>query len=185
LLSASFELALTDVALAAESGDPALARKALGAWPGALSPLGDVERELATALVERAEGAVGAARSRVVDLLAATARDGLVGPFASAGRAAIALVADAARARPSRHADVVLAAIRRAAGRSPELVDPLSDRELEVLRLLPSRMSNAEIGRALFVSANTVKTHLKHIYLKLGTADRDDTVHRARELRLL
>jgi LuxR family maltose regulon positive regulatory protein len=183
--SASWELALTDVALAVESGDPTQARKALDAWPTACSPLGDLERELATALVERAEGATAAARSRVADLLAATGRDGQVGPFASAGEAAVALVADAARGRPSSHAELVLAATRRAAGRSPELIDPLSDRELELLRLLPSRMSNTEIGHALFVSTNTIKTHLKHIYQKLGVADRDGAIQRARELRLL
>jgi ATP/maltotriose-dependent transcriptional regulator MalT len=183
--SASWELALTDVALAVEADDPTRARKALEGWPAACSPLGDLERELATALVERAEGAVAAARSRVVDLLAVTARDGHVGPLASAGKAAVGLITDVTRKRPGRHAQLVLAATRRAAGQSPELVDPLSDRELELLRLLPSRMSNAELGRALFVSTNTVKTHLKHVYQKLGVADRDGAVQRARELRLL
>jgi LuxR family transcriptional regulator, maltose regulon positive regulatory protein len=65
------------------------------------------------------------------------------------------------------------------------LLEPLSDRELAVLRFLPTMMSNAEIASEMFVSVNTVKTHLKHVYRKLDVADRRDCVGRARELRLL
>jgi LuxR family maltose regulon positive regulatory protein len=65
------------------------------------------------------------------------------------------------------------------------LLDPLSQRELAVLRFLPTMLSNAEIASELFVSANTVKTHLKHVYRKLDVADRRQAVRRARELRLL
>jgi LuxR family maltose regulon positive regulatory protein len=69
--------------------------------------------------------------------------------------------------------------------RAPELRDELSDRELAVLRLLPSSLSQREIGGELFVSLNTVKTHMKSIYRKLGASSREDAVERARELRLL
>jgi LuxR family transcriptional regulator, maltose regulon positive regulatory protein len=65
------------------------------------------------------------------------------------------------------------------------LLDPLSERELAVLRFLPTMLSNAEIASEMFVSANTVKTHLKHVYRKLDVADRRQAVRRARELRLL
>jgi LuxR family transcriptional regulator, maltose regulon positive regulatory protein len=65
------------------------------------------------------------------------------------------------------------------------LLEPLSERELAVLRFLPTMMSNAEIASEMFVSVNTVKTHLKHVYRKLDVADRRDCVKRARELRLL
>ncbi len=65
------------------------------------------------------------------------------------------------------------------------LLEPLSDRELTVLRFLPTMMSNAEIAGQMFVSVNTVKTHLKHVYRKLDVADRRDCVKRARDLRLL
>jgi LuxR family transcriptional regulator, maltose regulon positive regulatory protein len=65
------------------------------------------------------------------------------------------------------------------------LLDPLSERELAVLRFLPTMMSNAEIAGEMFVSVNTVKTHLKHIYRKLDVSERRDAVRRGRELRLL
>jgi LuxR family transcriptional regulator, maltose regulon positive regulatory protein len=65
------------------------------------------------------------------------------------------------------------------------LLEPLSERELAVLRFLPTMMSNAEIAAEMFVSVNTVKTHLKHVYRKLDVTDRRDCVKRARELRLL
>jgi LuxR family transcriptional regulator, maltose regulon positive regulatory protein len=76
-----------------------------------------------------------------------------------------------------------VSAVERAAPHP--LLEPLSDRELAVLRFLPTMMSNAEIAAEMFVSVNTVKTHLKHVYRKLDVADRRDCVRRARELRLL
>jgi LuxR family transcriptional regulator, maltose regulon positive regulatory protein len=65
------------------------------------------------------------------------------------------------------------------------LLEPLSERELTVLRFLPTMMSNAEIATEMFVSVNTVKTHLKHIYRKLDVSERREAVRRGRELRLL
>jgi LuxR family maltose regulon positive regulatory protein len=75
---------------------------------------------------------------------------------------------------------------RTAAGKpTTVLLEPLSERELAVLRFLPTMMSNAEIAAELFISVNTVKTHLKHVYRKLDVTDRRDCVERARDLRLL
>jgi LuxR family transcriptional regulator, maltose regulon positive regulatory protein len=86
-------------------------------------------------------------------------------------------------------AEAVLAGLDEgaAAERGPAtlLLEPLSERELTVLRFLPTMMSNAEIAAEMFVSVNTVKTHLKHVYRKLDVTDRRDCVRRARELRLL
>jgi LuxR family maltose regulon positive regulatory protein len=61
----------------------------------------------------------------------------------------------------------------------------LTKRELEILRLLPTRLSQREIGRRLFVSYNTVHTHIRSIYRKLGVSSRIDAVERAREIGLL
>jgi LuxR family maltose regulon positive regulatory protein len=67
----------------------------------------------------------------------------------------------------------------------PTFVEPLTDRERVVLRYLPAMMSNAEIAAAMHVSINTVKTHLKSLYRKLGVDRRRDAVQRARNLELL
>ena len=86
-------------------------------------------------------------------------------------------------------ASELLAALENEAGggirSSGPLLEPLSDRETAVLRFLPTMMSNAEIASEMFVSVNTVKTHLKHVYRKLDVTDRRDAVRRGRELHLL
>ena len=65
------------------------------------------------------------------------------------------------------------------------ITEPLSDRELEVLQRAAAMYSTEEIAGELFISVNTVKTHLKSIYRKLGAAGRRDAVWRARELKLI
>jgi LuxR family transcriptional regulator, maltose regulon positive regulatory protein len=60
------------------------------------------------------------------------------------------------------------------------LLELLSGRELAVPRFLPTMLSNAEIASELFVSPNTVKTHLKHVYRKLDVTDRKEAMRRAR-----
>jgi len=65
------------------------------------------------------------------------------------------------------------------------LEDPLSERELEVLALLASGRTNAEIAKDLFVAVGTVKSHVNNIYRKLEAANRAEAVTRAHELNLL
>jgi DNA-binding NarL/FixJ family response regulator len=66
-----------------------------------------------------------------------------------------------------------------------ELVEPLSDRELEILRLLAAGDSNKEIAAALFITEGTVKNHVTNILGKLGVRDRTQAALRARELGIL
>jgi LuxR family transcriptional regulator, maltose regulon positive regulatory protein len=86
-------------------------------------------------------------------------------------------------------ADELLTLLARDSAPAPvkpaPLLEPLSQRELTVLRYLPTMMSNAEIAAEMFVSVNTVKTHLRHVYRKLDVTDRRECVRRGRELRLL
>jgi LuxR family maltose regulon positive regulatory protein len=65
------------------------------------------------------------------------------------------------------------------------LVEPLSPRELEVLRLVAAGLSNREAAEMLFVTEGTVKKHLSHVYGKLGVKNRTQAVARAREIGLL
>jgi LuxR family maltose regulon positive regulatory protein len=70
------------------------------------------------------------------------------------------------------------------AGPQPPL-EPLSDSEIRVLRYLPTNLSTPEIANELYVSPNTVKTHVRNLYAKLGTHRRAEAVARARALGLL
>ena len=63
--------------------------------------------------------------------------------------------------------------------------EELSRSELRVLRYLPTNLTRSEIARELHVTVNSVNTHVRNIYSKLGTRDRSAAVRQARELRLL
>jgi LuxR family transcriptional regulator, maltose regulon positive regulatory protein len=73
----------------------------------------------------------------------------------------------------------------RAASVIPGLVEPLTDRELEVLQLLAAGTSNRQIADELVVTVETVKKHVSHLLDKLGAANRTQAVARARQLGLL
>jgi LuxR family transcriptional regulator, maltose regulon positive regulatory protein len=82
----------------------------------------------------------------------------------------------------------LLAAVDKTEGTAPTqegLIEPLSERELDVLRLLGSDLDGPDIARELVVSLNTVRTHTKNIYAKLGVNNRRAAVRRAQELDLL
>ena len=68
---------------------------------------------------------------------------------------------------------------------SQGLIEPLSGREMEVLRLISSGRSNKKTAASLFISVNTLKTHLQNIYGKLGVHNRTEAVFKAKEIRLL
>jgi LuxR family maltose regulon positive regulatory protein len=86
----------------------------------------------------------------------------------------------AARSRPAPPAGHHLSA-----SSGQRLVDPLSERELQVLRLLSTDLDGPELARHLVVSLNTLRTHTKNIYAKLGVNSRRAAVRRAAELDLL
>ena len=73
----------------------------------------------------------------------------------------------------------------RPPGRGAALDEPLTERELTILRYLQSILSNVEIASELSLSVNTVKTHVRNIYRKLDATRRREAVRRARELRLI
>lgn len=81
--------------------------------------------------------------------------------------------------------DPVLSAAAHGSHAPDRAPEPLSRQELQVLRMLGAGYSNEEIGKALFISGNTVKTHLRHIYAKLDVKTRTAAVSRAAALQLL
>ncbi len=96
----------------------------------------------------------------------------------------------------SAYADHLLAAFRKELGAglpgilgplpgNHNLAEPLTERELEVLRLLADGLSNAEIAQRLFLSPNTLKAHTQNVYSKLDVHSRVQAVNKARELDLL
>jgi LuxR family maltose regulon positive regulatory protein len=92
----------------------------------------------------------------------------------------------AGRAGIAGRASIAGGARRRVApSASGRVADDLSERELTVLRLMPSQLSLREIGDEMYVSFNTVKTHARNIYAKLRVGSREAAVARGRELHLL
>jgi LuxR family transcriptional regulator, maltose regulon positive regulatory protein len=75
--------------------------------------------------------------------------------------------------------------LERPSRRRPSAAAALTDRELVVLRLLATTLSQPEIANELYVSVNTVRTHVQGIYRKLGVASRQDAIATAREHELL
>lgn len=92
-------------------------------------------------------------------------------------------ILDAAHAGAMAEETGATAGFRVTAGAT--LPDPLSDRELEVLRLLDSELTGPEIARQLYVSLNTLRTHTKRIFTKLDVRNRSAAVRRGRQLDLL
>jgi len=93
----------------------------------------------------------------------------------------------------SAHASMAADILSLLAGRKPAApparpsppLEPLSESELRVLRYLPTNLSGSEIAGELYVAHNTVRTHIAHLYGKLGTHTRAEAVARARALGLL
>ncbi len=105
---------------------------------------------------------------------------------ASAGPEALELVERGAWRAPDAWLDRLRRTSAATADRPPrgqlDLVEPLTDRERDVLRFLPSRLTVREIADELYVSVNTLKFHLKVIYRKLGVTSRAEAAARARQL---
>ncbi len=155
----------------------------------------ELARDDPRAGVERLERAITAARTARAPVPLAAAQLELARAHHRTGdHAAAAALLESARAQIARARDpgVLVERLSRVAEEVTQPATPvaplredLTDRELEVLRLLPSLRSQREIADELFVSHNTVKTHLRGIYRKLGASSRTTAVSRARELGLL
>jgi LuxR family transcriptional regulator, maltose regulon positive regulatory protein len=183
--------ALARLRLLAGDADGALA--ALAPWlDGAPAALGSTRTELRLldAVARDAVADVDGASAALERALDEAEPHGLRRPFVELGSPLAALLRRQLR-RGTSHRSLVedlLRDIGRPQADAPPrtlLLESLSEREATVLRFLPTMMSNGEIAAEMFVSVNTVKTHLKSIYRKLDVPDRREAVRRARELELL
>lgn len=151
---------------------------------------------LKSAVVDARRGRPGPAREKAVEALRRGHRLGLMRTMIDADPLARKLIGEVAQFAPL---DPVLAfyverlqrnqssplEVQTAGGyAAPAIIEPLRERELEVLRLLLQAMSNKTIARTLGLSPETVKWHLSRVYSKLGVSSRDEAVARARDLGL-
>ncbi len=117
------------------------------------------------------------------------AHEGFIRCFVDQGDQLLPLVHQQSGAGPAWFVQDVLAAFEASANRSSSgakgLVDPLSEREQVVLSYLPSWVSSGEIAAELYISLNTLKSHLRSIYRKLGASSRREAVTQARSRGLL
>jgi LuxR family maltose regulon positive regulatory protein len=174
-------------------GDPAAALAAIqGVLDGTAPVIGYVtvvEAHLLAGLAYRELGDLRAAKQAAERALALAEADRLVLPFAMTGARELL---EALPRQETAHAALVTDILDIMHGSSvileenpAPLAEELSPGELRVLRYLPTNLSRPEIAGELSISVNTVNTHCRKIYAKLGADARSAAVHRARELRLL
>jgi LuxR family maltose regulon positive regulatory protein len=157
-----------------------------------------IEALVLQALARQVTGSQQRATEPMAKAVELAARQGHVQVFTGVGQALrtpmLQLLSALARQQPGSH--FLQGLLRREPGIRAEptmvggsdvqpLVDPLSSRELDVLRLLRSDLDGPAIARELSVSLATVRTHTQHIYLKLGVNNRRAAVRRAHQLNLL
>jgi len=139
-------------------------------------------------LVHQTRGDVTAALVLLERALTLAEPEGYVRIFVDEGPPMAALLEAAAKRQiVPDYARQLLAAFGQAEDRTPVkqvLIEPLSERELDVLRLLGTDLDGPEIARHLMVSLSTLRTHTRNIYSKLGVNNRRAAVRRAAELAL-
>ena len=140
------------------------------------------------ALARQARGDIPAALAVLQRALTLAEPEGYVRIFVDEGPPMASLLRAAAKQGIARnYVRRLLAAVSKTEHDSPikqALIDPLSERELDVLRLLGTDLGGPDIARELMVSLNTVRTHTKNIYAKLAVTNRRAAVRRAAELGL-
>jgi LuxR family maltose regulon positive regulatory protein len=187
-------IANTRAVICIAEGDPAGALEALRDVLDVTPRFGPaftlVETHLLAGVAHLALGDRNATAAAAEAALAAAEPDRLIFPFAMTGAAELL---DTLKSHETSHgallADIVDLLESGSApstdGQRPPEVEELSPSELRVLRLLPTNLTRPEIASELYVSVNTVNTHIRNIYSKLVVRDRSSAVQRSRELRLL
>lgn len=182
-------MAFEEVAALLALGQPAQARARLAELDmteRTLAPMPTIERDLLLGWACAIEGRGAQSRTHLQSALTLAAPERLVYPFLEAGPDVAHLIAELPGPLDGfRQLVVSRGRARGMSRRRQPLADSLTARELELLAYLPTRMTCAEIAARSFVSINTIKTHLGHIYRKLGVTGRDAAIERAVDLGLL
>ena len=139
-------------------------------------------------LAHQARGDIPAALGSLEEALTLSEPEGYVRIFLDEGPSMVVLLRTASQQGVAGgYARHLLSSASATGARAPDqhrLVEPLSGRELDVLRLLRTDLSGPDIARELMVSLNTMRTHTKNIFTKLGVNNRRAAVRRAEELGL-
>lgn len=150
----------------------------------AFRPAAAVEHDIAWAWLEAVAGHSLASRTHLLRALDLAEREGLTYPILAAGPAVLKLVASLPGPQTPFRRHIVQVA-KAPTGLGEDIATPLTSRERELLQYLPTHLNNVDIAAKCYISVNTVKTHMAHLYRKLGVADRSAAVEKARELGLL
>jgi LuxR family maltose regulon positive regulatory protein len=189
--------ALAQVSLAQGDLDRAqrMLEQTLGTYEACSSQALVIETLAFLAVVLWKKGARAQALNALARALALAQPEGYVRTFVDRGAPMGELLRRTSARGVASYAGQLLAALEERVPANPPtarppsavlpLVEPLSKRELDVLRLLNTDMSSTEIAQALYISRNTARTHIAHIYEKLDVHSRADAVGRAEELGLL
>jgi LuxR family transcriptional regulator, maltose regulon positive regulatory protein len=181
----AFELAAAALTL----GDIDLARKFIDVFPHSSdvdAPLATVQGLLLAAWLSETDGSSEIAHRQLVEAMAIAEGHSLVEIFVRAGPTTVRMVSDL----PHTHTAFRQQILRRARtlatpSLGADLAEPMTVRELEILSYLPSRLTNTELADHFYVSVNTIKTHMVHIYRKLGVTNRNAAVARGQQLGII
>ncbi len=170
-------------AVALIDGDVASAKVVIDSWPAHDVTRVQLERAMWSAALVEAIGDEDAANGHMVEALRLAEHNGHVRSFLDAGQLVTSIVERCATAELCSYAAVVNQAAQRDHSQDPGNV--LTDRELGILRQLATVESNREIARRMYISPNTLKTHLRRIYRKLDVTSRREAVQRATKLGII
>jgi LuxR family maltose regulon positive regulatory protein len=194
-LAQKYELPLSQARVYLAQGDPTAALAVLEPLRQQMEAMGWRDEQLKIMLLQAvahdADGEKNKAMQQLAEALALAEPEGFIRIFADEGLPMEHLLSEAAtRGMMPDYVSKLLAVfeVEKQEPVSPPaqaLVDPLSERELEILTLIAAGLKNKEIAEQLFISLNTVLYHVKNIYSKLGVKKRTLAIIKARELNLL
>lgn len=199
-LAETHQLPLSRARVSLAQGDSSAALAALDAYRQQMVAKGWVDEQLKAmvlqAVAHQAQGETGRAVLVLGEALELAKPGGFVRVFVDEGSPMAGLLYEALSQGVEREYVSRLLAAFPEAGPEPEasaqsggqesgLVEPLSDREVEVLRLIAEGLTNQEIADRLYLSLHTVKVHARNIYAKLGVKNRTQAVARGKALGIL